>query len=250
MAKKKKARKPKRLYKWILLGGAAIIIAAALLYPYRYRFYALFFSPDNAHYPVRGIDVSHHNGVIDWKAVAGQDFRFAYIKATEGTTFTDPRFRTNCRQARQAGLEVGAYHFFRKGSDGVRQANHMIATIKKANTTLPPVIDVEDHKNDNNVNNALAVKRLRQMVEQLQHAGYRPIIYTNRNGYAKYYKSNFQHIDLWLSSVREPEKLHKSYHHTLQQYYQWSTVDGMKGFVDLNIFMGSEKDWEQWIAQK
>src|SRR6476660_2447595 len=59
-----------------------------------------------------GIDVSHHQGEIDWPRVASDGVRFAYIKASEGGTVPDHRFRENWVEAKKAGLRRGAYHFF------------------------------------------------------------------------------------------------------------------------------------------
>ncbi|MCX5789579.1 MAG: GH25 family lysozyme [Elusimicrobia bacterium] len=68
--------------------------------------------PDSARYPVRGIDVSHHQGAIDWSAVGREGMVFAYMKASEGADMKDPRFEENWRGAQQAGLAPGAYHYF------------------------------------------------------------------------------------------------------------------------------------------
>jgi lysozyme len=59
-----------------------------------------------------GIDVSNHQGTIDWPAVAGDDVTAVYIKATEGQTFVDNRFAANWAGAASAGLQRGAYQFF------------------------------------------------------------------------------------------------------------------------------------------
>ena len=65
-----------------------------------------------AGYPVKGVDVSSYQGVIDWEILAAQDIFFVFIKATEGSTFVDDNFAYNCSEARKTGLRVGAYHFF------------------------------------------------------------------------------------------------------------------------------------------
>src|SRR5690349_2704594 len=74
--------------------------------------YIRFYEPDRTLYPVRGIDVSHHQNEIDWRKVAHDDVSFAFIKATEGGDHRDTRFATNWKEAQAAGLKVGAYHFF------------------------------------------------------------------------------------------------------------------------------------------
>ena len=60
-----------------------------------------------------GIDVSHHQGDVDWNAVGQAGIAFAFAKSTEGDTFQDPQFGTNCAGMKEAGIIRGAYHFFR-----------------------------------------------------------------------------------------------------------------------------------------
>ena len=67
---------------------------------------------------VRGVDVSQYQGEIDWDALAAQDVRFAYIKATEGSSYVDPRLAGNWAGAALAGIPAGAYHFFSFDSSG------------------------------------------------------------------------------------------------------------------------------------
>ena len=93
--------------------------------------------------PVHGVDVSHYQGEIDWPVLAGQNIQFAFVKATEGSIYTDETFEANWAGAQAAGLRVGAYHFFSYDSDGLSQAENYIATVPVLPGALPPVIDVE-----------------------------------------------------------------------------------------------------------
>ena len=94
--------------------------------------------------PQRGVDVSHHQGEIDWRQVSRDRIDFAYLKATEGSSFTDPRFASNAREARQAGLRVGGYHYFTLCSPGAPQAEHFVSVLETAPArTMPPAIDLE-----------------------------------------------------------------------------------------------------------
>tara|TARA_Y100001933_G_scaffold248756_1_gene283035 strand:+ start:378 stop:620 length:243 start_codon:yes stop_codon:yes gene_type:complete len=60
-----------------------------------------------------GIDVSHHQGAIDWAKVKAAGVHYCFMKATEGSTFKDKRFDFNWNQAKAHGIIRGAYHFFR-----------------------------------------------------------------------------------------------------------------------------------------
>src|SRR5215210_856039 len=74
----------------------------------------------------RIIDVSHHNGAIDWPAAAGAGIALAFVKATQGTRFVDPKFRRNRCDAERAGVLVVPYHFLDTADPG-RQAEHFLA---------------------------------------------------------------------------------------------------------------------------
>lgn len=94
--------------------------------------------------PGRGVDVSHHQGAIDWRRVSRDRIDFAYLKATEGSSFTDPQFASHAREARRAGLRVGGYHYFTLCSPGAPQADHFASVLASAPArTMPPAIDLE-----------------------------------------------------------------------------------------------------------
>lgn len=98
---------------------------------------------DPEKYPVRGIDISSHNGNIDFNKVAASGIEFAFIKATEGGDFKDKNFRANFNRAKSAGLKTGVYHFFRFDRDGVEQAINLLKTVGSRKPELGIVIDVE-----------------------------------------------------------------------------------------------------------
>jgi GH25 family lysozyme M1 (1,4-beta-N-acetylmuramidase) len=96
---------------------------------------------------VRGHDVSHWQGSIDWPAVRAAGAQFVYVKATESTTYTDPQFRTNYTRAYAAGLVRGAYHFaLPDRSSGAAQADWFVehgGGWSADGRTLPPLLDIE-----------------------------------------------------------------------------------------------------------
>lgn len=202
-----------------------------------------------ADYPVRGIDVSNHNGTVDWKAVAQADYQFAYVKASEGKTHRDNAFRRNVQSAREAGLLVGAYHFFRKNREGADQARNLLRAIDGLALDLPLVVDVEDWDNDRWQDDKQVQQRLKAMIDALIRSGHRVMIYTNGDGYDKYYLPNYANMDLWLCSFRSPDALRNTHRHRIQQYSHWGEVPGVKGDVDLNVFMGTQTEWDTWIEQ-
>jgi len=169
-------------------------------------------------------------------------------KASEGATYRDRNFARNIRKAKQAGLIVGAYHFFRKNRDGVQQANNLLGAVSDKALDLPLVIDIEDWDNDHFISHETTMQRANDMVNHLKQQGYRVMIYTNGNGYKKYYQQHFSNdCDLWLSSFSHPDKL-PSLPHCIQQYSHTGRVKGVDGDVDLNIFRGDERQWQAFLT--
>ncbi|BCL17472.1 GH25 family lysozyme [Micromonospora sagamiensis] len=94
-----------------------------------------------------GIDVSHHQGSINWTSVRDAGVEFAFIKATEGTSYKDPAFNTNYVAAYHAGVVRGAYHFaLPDRSSGATQANYLASSggaWSADSRTLPAALDIE-----------------------------------------------------------------------------------------------------------
>ena len=132
-----------------------------------------------------GIDVSKHQGAIDWAELKkNQKIQFVYIKATEGSNYIDPRYKQNIASARKNGFKVGSYHYFTDLSGARTQFQNFINTVKREEQDLIPVIDVE--KRDRWTPQQLrdSVKVFADLLED--YYGCKPIIYTfetffNRN---------------------------------------------------------------------
>lgn len=105
--------------------------------------YAPHWHPSDSAYPRQGIDVSHHQGAIDWARLPAQGVDFAYIKASEGGDHRDTRFAENWRGAAAAGVRRGAYHFFTLCRPGADQAANFIAAVPADPDALPPAVDLE-----------------------------------------------------------------------------------------------------------
>jgi lysozyme len=91
-----------------------------------------------------GIDVSHHQGTVNWQAVARGGISFAFVKATEGATFVDSQFDANWAGMKNNGLLRGAYHFFRPGTTVRKQVDNFVMIVNNLEQgDLPPVLDIE-----------------------------------------------------------------------------------------------------------
>lgn len=132
---------------------------------------------------ISGIDVSHHNGDIDYARVRDAGNEFVFIKATQDNEFVDPMFQTNLSLAREAGLAAGGYHFFDYTLDGTDQADHFVDRLELAggiDDALPPVVDVECWAPIGASIHAVSTARLRDFVGRVyERTGRLPIIYTS-----------------------------------------------------------------------
>lgn len=96
-----------------------------------------------------GVDVSHHQGTIDWAAARSGGIEFAYIKASEGVGYVDPKVDQHLTGARAAGLVTGLYHFGRPDTNAAAQDAEHFATEVNARSaagpgSLPPCLDLEE----------------------------------------------------------------------------------------------------------
>ncbi len=213
-------------------------------------------------YPVRGVDVSHYQGEIDWQVLSGQDIQFAYIKATEGSSHTDERFSFNCEKARGAGLTTGAYHFFSFDSPGSAQAQHFIRTVEPFEGMLAPAVDVEFYgdKKENPPIPALVEAELKDFLDQVEQAyGRKPVIYATKEAWELYIRGRFDDYPLWIRDIWQKPVLKseaadgKEYNWTFWQYTNRGRLKGFSGeetFVDLNVFYGTWEEWLQSLASQ
>lgn len=197
--------------------------------------------PSDKVYPVQGIDVSHHQGEIDWQALAGQGVDFAYIKATEGGDFVDQAFAANWEDSAKAGIRRGAYHFFTLCRPGSEQADNFIATVPKHAAALPPVVDLEYLGNcatRPKVENFDA--ELRTFLDKIEsHYGQEAVLYLTEEFDQTYAVSKNFDRRLWLRSlVLEPEFSSRPW--TIWQASNFRQLRGIKGRVDWNVMRGLE----------
>jgi len=194
-------------------------------------------------YSVHGIDVSKHQGKIDWKRVSRMEkndirISFAFIKATEGITRQDDKFETNWKQAAQNGLLRGAYHFYYPSRDADKQANNFIKMVKLSSGDLPPVVDIEY---SNGKSKEKICEDLQLFLERLEkHYGVKPIIYTNINFFTTKLKDSFDKYPLWIAGYFDHDRFYNEFDAPwiFWQHSEKGKVDGIRGSVDFNVFKG------------
>jgi lysozyme len=180
-----------------------------------------------------GIDVSNHQGLISWSAVAADDVRFAYVKATEGKTFVDPYFAGNVAAAQAAGVRTGAYHFFSLCSSGQDQADAFLRTAPPSTTALPPALDLEILSGcDDRPSPAAVQTELDTFVDRVERAwGERLLIYARSSWTRDYPLPAGADRPRWRTSffVR-PDRTW-----AVWQVHYFAEVDGVAGRVDLDV---------------
>ncbi len=193
---------------------------------------------------INGIDVSHYQGTVDWSAVKNDGIVFAFAKATDGITYTDPQFQVNWKAMQTAGLLRGAYHFYETADDPTSQAQNFIAALGTlAANDLPPVVDIETFKR--NFGSASIAANLQIWLDTVEQAvGCKPIIYTNTNFWNQYVSGDFSSYSLWIADygVSQPKipSTWKSW--SFWQSSQSGSVAGVTGTVDMDVFAGSASD--------
>ena len=198
-------------------------------------------------YEIHGIDVSHHQGKINWQKLKDQGLidkfpvRFVMIKATEGASRIDPNFKENFFQARENGFTRGAYHFYSIYSSAEKQAEFFIKNVKLEKGDLPPVLDVEHKpKNQTDEEFVVSIRKWLDIVEN--HYGVKPIIYTYYKFKTRYLNGSvFDDYPYWIAHYYvdkvEYEGAWKFWQHT-----DAGRLPGIKGRVDFNIYNGSYYD--------
>ncbi|MDQ2769978.1 MAG: glycoside hydrolase family 25 protein [Bacteroidota bacterium] len=194
-------------------------------------------TPLLAGYSVHGIDVSAYQGRIDWPEVARNRVRFAFIKASEGSSLRDPRFARNWQSARAAGVLCGAYHYFQPNRDGAQQARLFIDTVPLAPGDLPPVLDVEAPSFHDVAMMRREIAVWLKLVET--HYGVRPILYSNHSFYQRHLAGHFDDYPLWLAhyEVAHPKLARSKW--IIWQHSDEAYVPGIRGVVDFNVFQGT-----------
>jgi lysozyme len=195
-----------------------------------------------------GIDVSHHQGKIDWAKVRAGPAQFVFMKATEHTGFVSKAFAGNWAAAK--GLRRGAYHFFRPSVNGAAQADHFLNTYKPARGDLLPVLDVEDFDGSSKTRFA---EDMRGWLGKVSAAigGKLPIIYTTGSFWKKIGDPDgFEKYPLWVAhyTAAAGPRLPKGWgDYNFWQYSQTGKVDGVRTDCDVNLFKGEPGELARFI---
>lgn len=235
------------------LGGVGIIGLYIWVFyhffvsPFGFRWRALYGDAKNPKgYEIRGIDISHYQGKINWEKLSNAQIehspiRFVVIKATEGSTQIDDCFQDNFKNARDYGFIRGAYHFWSNKSSARDQARFFLKKVHLKDGDLPPVLDVENKPENMSVEDfQREILTWMHIVEDKYHV--KPILYT-------YYKFKNQYLNTpvfddypyWIAHYYVDEIEYEG-DWKFWQHTDAGRLPGIRGTVDFNLYNGSFYD--------
>jgi lysozyme len=217
----------------VVLAALAIIAAVGMIGPGVWFIWLPHYRPSLDAGERFGVDVSHHQGSIAWDRVAADGIEFVYINLTQRDDFVDPRFELNWREAGEAGLDRGAYHFFSLCASGAAQADQFLSWLPQDEDMLPPAVDLELLGTCGQRPDAETVMyELGVFLERVEKAtGDTTLLYIG-DDFAEAYPIT-ESIDrpLWLISyLRRPAG-----EWAIWQVGGFAHVDGIEGRVDLDV---------------
>jgi lysozyme len=184
-----------------------------------------------------GIDVSHHQGTINWQKLFAEEgydtlIQFVYCKATEGCDHTDTRWKINRIELNKLNIPNGAYHFFSPHKDPYEQAEHFLNHWDKTERDLPPVLDVESEATTDKelISN---MKIWLQTVEL--KTGMRPIIYTSAHFFGTKFQAFFPEYNFWIASYGNRTSFINDERVIHWQYCETGKLPGIEQHVDFNV---------------
>jgi len=232
-------KKLSHIISYVLIAAFLLVVGIAIhdvFFPEDNLLKALLYGSSRNSSPCNGIDVSHHQGVIDWEAVAATNVQFVFLKATEGSTHVDSHFSRNLRGVRKVGIPVGAYHFMNAKSTIAGQFANFYEHASPEQLDLLPVVDVEwsgvKGWNSRQLQDSLML--FVRLVEE--YYGCKPIIYSDLRFFNRHLKGRFDKYPLFIARYqKEQPQLPFARRYYLWQSSERGHVAGVNGHVDLDM---------------
>jgi len=216
----------------------------------------VFNAPAPHQFQIHGIDAARFQDSINWRKAHKAGVSFAFVKATEGGDLLDPMFASHWRGARRANVPVGAYHFYYFCTPARVQARWFIKNVPKSKGALPPVLDMEWNPFSPSCKLRPPAGQVRRnmsifMAMLEKHYGQRPIIYTTPVFFKENDLGRLKGEEFWLrSTAKTPAEVYAGQDWHFWQYTSTGVIDGIDGAVDINLFNGSRKDWQNWLKSR
>lgn len=206
---------------------------------------------DNNYTSILGIDVSEHQGDINWKEVKKSGVEFAILRlgyrgyGKEGKIILDKKFEENYKNAKEEGIDLGVYFFSQAINieEVEQEANFVLENLNGRNIDFPIVFDLEKIKNDDARTDNLSQDEINDMTLKfckiIENKGYIPCIYGNAKTFTtKMSLELFNNYDKWYADYQE--KPLYPYDFSLWQYTESGKVNGIEGNVDMDLYFKGE----------
>lgn len=185
---------------------------------------------------LQGIDVSTHQGTIDWNKVKASGIGFAVLRAGFGqySSQKDKRFEANYSGAKAAGIPVGAYHYSyaKSSADAVKEAKTFLGWLAGKQFEYPVYFDIEDSSVASLSKETLS-SIAQSFCETMENAGYFAGIYANKYWLtSKLDYEKIKNYTIWLAHYTSQTDYSRPY--GIWQYSSTGRVNGIQGNVDMN----------------
>ena len=200
----------------------------------------------------KGIDVSQHQGEIDWQQVAQDGVEFAFLRVgyrgygEAGRLMVDEQFEDNVKGALANGIRTGVYFFSQSitEEEAVEEAKLVLEQIAPYRITGPVVYDLEKVSASDARTNYLTVEQrtamARAFCQTIADAGYSPMLYMNlESAVALFDLTQLEDYDKWYAHYTT--ELYFPYEYKIWQYTEKGSVKGIGSEVDLDVSFGA---WE------
>lgn len=205
------------------------------------------YTGDNRYYLRRGVDVSHHQGSINWKKVKAAGYDFAFLRigyrgyGQSGSLNKDRQFQKNFKAAKKAGMDVGVYFFSQavNTTEALQEAAFVFKQLKGKKLELPVVYDPERILGASARTDSVSGKQFTMntiaFCEKIKKAGYQPMIYSNM--YWEAFLFDMEKLSIYPVWYADYKKVPQTpYEFTFWQYTSKGKVNGIAGTVDLNVW--------------
>lgn len=192
----------------------------------------------------KGVDVSKHNGAVNWEQVKASGMQFTFIKVGSTKSGIDPNFASNITNAQAAGLKTGIYlySYAVTPEEAVNEANLVLQWIDGYTVNYPVVFDIED-KCHKNLSSQQLIDIINAFCLTIDAAGYYPMVYSNKNMFVN--KLSICGFDKWVAQYNDTCEYNNNV--CFWQYTGSGKLNGFSGKVDINY---QYKDYSSLIIQE
>jgi len=194
-----------------------------------------------------GVDLSYHNGKVDWNALAASPVEFVMLRCgyrgtTEGGLIEDENFRSYAQEANERGIDMGVYFFSQaiNETEAVAEAEYVLKLIEDYDISYPVAFDTEYVDGEENRFNQADLSREEltnitlAFLRRIEEAGYYPMVYASENWLRRRLDvAALADYDLWAPQYNEENDF--MYDFTIWQYTESGSVPGVEGVCDINI---------------